>query len=131
MLKYGLHTLSISDTEREVKNASLHGSKIIRLPNNISDKASFVDGLKGSAPLDPPVTTPNWDALEDSLWEGLHSVTEESVVIVWPNADLMKATSPADFAIAIEIFESLTRTLNSDAITLNAPKRLCVFLTSR
>jgi hypothetical protein len=128
MLKEGLHRLTTVEAEQEIESAARQGARIIWLPSNISDKASFVEEIKTSAPLDPPVTTPNWDALEDSLWEGIHSVTEESIVIVWPNAELMNARDPAEFAVATSILESLTRTLSSSTVTLGTPKRLCVIL---
>lgn len=130
MLKQGLYTLSICDAEQEIISAARRGSKIIRLPSNISDKASFVEGIRAGVPLDPPVMAPNWDALEDSIWEGICSLSEPSVVIVWPNADVMERRSPAEFAVATELLDSITRTLASDKVTVGAPKRVCIILTN-
>jgi len=78
--------------------------------------------------MDPPNQTANWDGLSDSLWGGLDQHPALQLAIVWPGHAGMRAHSPDDHAIAMEILEELTRTLGDPELTCGRPKQVAVIL---
>ena len=93
---------------------------------------SFFDAVRAVLPLDPPVHGDrNWDALADSMWEGLFRLASDPVVIVWPDAEGYRHDDPAAFAIAEEILRDLTQSLTDPAITNGATKTVSVYLVGR
>lgn len=102
--------------------------RIFRLPAGMASSDDFFNAVRCLVPLDPKISRDgSWDALEDSLWEGLHSrVTETKIAILWPSASLMRESAPTDFMIASEILRELTVTLSDEQFTAGRPKQLLV-----
>jgi hypothetical protein len=77
----------------------------------ISDKGSFMGEVRNVMPLDPPLASDNWDALTDSLWNGLDGLDAKHIAIVWPFSEILKESSPQDYDVAlgtlVEIMDSL------------------------
>jgi hypothetical protein len=92
---------------------------------------AFFDAVRGSLPLDPPVVSSrSWDALSDSLWEGIYSLPENQVVILWEDGDQFKAAAPEDFEVASSILADLARQLADPAATVGKPKSLFIYVSS-
>jgi hypothetical protein len=101
--------------------------QIFRLPRGISSRGEFFGGARDALPLDPPVLSHNsWDALDDSLWGGLDAVANDRILILWPEADTMRRTSPADYAIASEILAGLPGSLCNSRLNDGTPTQLLV-----
>jgi len=65
-------------------------SKVFTLSEPESTSAeSFFDSVRNSLPLDPPSIGSSWDALADSLFEGLSELDDDELLIVWPNASAL------------------------------------------
>jgi hypothetical protein len=105
------------------------GTKVFALRRGIRDKKSLFAAVREGLPLDPPLTlgSEKWDALEDSLWSGLHAVEEPNVVVVWPEADEMLQASSNDFEIAVSILADIAQTLG-DAKVTNGPVKSVTFI---
>jgi hypothetical protein len=52
-----------------------------------------------------------WDALEDSLWQGLAELSDAHVAILWPDALTLADADPAAYEVALSIFSELTNSL--------------------
>lgn len=87
------------------------GYKIYELPKEMISKDDFFNGIRKILPLDPPLSSNrSWDALNDSLWSGLNSLSENKILIIWPSICGMKKNNN-NFAIISEIFEDLPKSL--------------------
>jgi hypothetical protein len=92
---------------------------------------AFFDAVRRSLPLDPPVmSSRSWDALSDSLWEGIYSLPEDKVMILWEDGNRFKATAPEDFEVALSILADLARQLADPTATVGKPKSLFVYVSS-
>ena len=58
-------------------------------------REAFFDAVRATLPLDPPLqSSRSWDALSDSLWEGLLQLDVNGIVIAWPDAAGFKGRQP-------------------------------------
>jgi hypothetical protein len=101
--------------------------RIFNLPQNIGGQQAFFQGVRQTLPLDPIVIGDgNWDALADSLWYGLHALSESSIVIVWPNFGRMREVEAANFEIATELLSDICVSLADENMVVGRPKHLMV-----
>jgi hypothetical protein len=130
MMQQGISRVSPEVAEKVAKDATSSGTHVFALPSGIRDKKSLFHAIRKALPLDPPLTgdRDNWDALEDSLWSGLYSVTEPSVLIIWTDASEMLRTSPKDFETASTILEEVARSLDDPKVTNGPVKKVAVVL---
>ncbi len=129
VLDAGLITVDMDAASNIVAERERQGWRIFRLPRFIASKRQFFEGVRETLPLDPPLHGNEvWDALDDSLWEGLCSLSEDKIVILWPNAAEMKAHAADDFAIARFILEDLPKSLGDPVVTAGTPKQVLVIL---
>lgn len=123
----GCFSVNASEAEKIVSERQREGWRIFRLPAHITSADEFFEGVRRTLPLDPPLhSNRSWDALEDSLWAGLHSLGESRIVMVWPDAFEMEVHSPKDFAIAENILSELPPSLADTKLTVGVPKQLLV-----
>lgn len=123
----GFFTVDALEAEQTIAKREQTGWRIFRLPTNISSKDEFFEGVRHTLPLDPALhSNRSWDALADSLWAGLDSLSEERIVVIWPDASRMEAQAPEDFAIATNIFTELPTSLADVEVTAGATKQLLV-----
>lgn len=93
---------------------------------------SFFNAVRASLPLDPPlVSARSWDALSDSLWEGVYSLESNRAVIVWPDAWLFKEVDPATYELTLAIFRDVIESLDDFRATNGRPKQLSVYVGER
>ncbi|WP_326952261.1 barstar family protein [Amycolatopsis sp. NBC_01286] len=77
-----------------------------------ADREAFFSAVQKTLPLDPPlVSSRSWEALSDSLWEGLVALAESKVVIAWPDAHRMMSVSPYDYEIAVSVMGDVISSL--------------------
>lgn len=105
------------------------GWRVFVLPRGILDQATFFAAVRETLPLDPPVRTDrSWDALADSLWEGLHRLDGNKIAIIWPDAARMASSDPGAFDTATAVLADTAHLLADDDATLGNPKRLAVLV---
>jgi hypothetical protein len=120
------------DEIREIcKEKTKLGWRVFDLPSRISNKLEFFDAVRAALPLDPPLhrDSENWDALNDSLWAGLHSLRTPGSIIVWSGFDLLKNNSNSDFEIALGVFGSIANTISDPKYGGGFSSHLIVFLS--
>ena len=79
--------------------------------------------------MNPPLqSTQSWDALSDSVWQGLLDLEAQRIMILWPSAHILAEHSPQDFRLALQIFEDIAETLSDDAATLTKKKELVLLI---
>src|ERR1700722_16146664 len=85
------------DVDALLDEAKREGIRAYVLPGTgVVGRASFFDAVRATLPLDPPLLgTRSWDALSDSLWEGLRTLDTDRVLIIWPNSTTMARAAPA------------------------------------
>jgi hypothetical protein len=127
----GLH--QILDAEAARREAEQAGYVTLVLPEaGIVDRESFFDAARATFPLDPEIqSSRSWDALSDSLWEGLHAHPAVKIAIVWPNACAMLAATPAEFEIALSVLGDVASSLADTVATAGHPKNVAVFVASK
>lgn len=92
-------------------------------------RKAFFDAVRSAVPLDPPVITErSWDALEDSLWEGLFQLPEDRIVIAWLDASRYEASFPEDHDVAISVLASVVDLLADEHATSGRPKDAEVYI---
>lgn len=125
----GLHRSPLSGLARVRRDLETNGWKVLVLPTTIRDTPSFFKGVRDTVDLDPPVLrNSNWDALDDSLWEGLHTIGAERIALIWPDATTMAERDPRGYEIAIQILTNLPRSLGDDELTVGEPKQLSIIV---
>jgi hypothetical protein len=126
----GLHRttpLEMVAARREMERA---GYTTFVLPaEGIIDRASFFDAVRATLPLDPPlVGSCSWDALSDSLWEGLHAHAARRIAIVWPGTRAMESSAPSELETALSVLADVASTLSDPRATLDRPKEVVVLV---
>ncbi|SRR6266496_3603997 len=130
MKAQGIFRVDRDTAENLARDAKSFGTRVFALPSGVHDKKSLFLAVRQALPLDPPLTgdRDNWDALEDSLWSGLHSVREPNILIVWLDASEMFRASPKDFETAAAILEDIAITLDDPKVTNGPVKKVAVVL---
>jgi hypothetical protein len=82
---------------------------------SIRDKSSFFEAVRQYLPLDPPlVSNRSWEALSDSLWEGISDLDSAKVALFFPGLQALALEHPKEFDLASQVLadvaESLSRT---------------------
>lgn len=78
-------------------------------------------------PLDPPLGPGRkWDALGDSLFEGLLDLGSDHVVIHWNDAAAMRSADPQTFELACAVLGDVADQLGDPALTVEKEIRLDV-----
>ena len=127
-IRAGLKRVGLFDLEEARDQAERTGYAVFVIPHVI-DRASFFDAVRAVFPLDPPLLgSHSWDALSDSLWEGLSTHAAQRVAILWPNTKSMAISSPADFDMALSVLTDLVNSLADPALTTGKPKEIAVLV---
>ncbi len=97
---------------------------------NIVDQCSFIDAMKATFPMDPPlVGNDHWDAFSDSLFGGLDELDAKQVVLVWMNSELMEQKANGDYQIALECLGDVCEILANPQRSNCAKTEFTVLLT--
>jgi hypothetical protein len=122
----GLARLASFDVKTTAVGLSASRYRVLTLPANIIDKATFFAAARATLPLVPALADDKWDALDDSLFEGLLELPEDRVAILWSGAKEMRAKEPDAFSAAIQVLENVARSLLDGNYTLGPPKSVLV-----
>lgn len=129
-IKPGLHRTGVLDVEATRRQAEEMGYATFVLPDTgIIDRASFFDAVRTTFRLDPPLLgSRSWDALSDSLWEGLYTHDARRVAILWPSTQAMTRSAPADFETALNVLADVASSLANPRATRDNPKEVAVLV---
>jgi len=129
-LKPGLQRTGVLDVETTRRQAEQVGFTTFVWPaTGIVDRASFFDAVRATFPLDPPlVGSRSWDALSDSLWEGLHTHSARRIAIIWPNTRAMACSASSDFETALYVLADVANLLADPRATRDDPKEIAVLV---
>lgn len=128
MSNLGLQIVPIQEVDEVVADARARGCRVFRIPAGARDAATFFAAVRDALPLNPPLGGVNWDALADSLCEGLRDLDEECIAIVWPDSALMRSSSRVAYDFACSVFEEIVSNLADESMSDNSPKQLLVLL---
>jgi Barstar (barnase inhibitor) len=127
----GIHELPNEDPQALAERLRREGWHVYVLSPDARDKASFFAAVINTLPLDPPWEEGNyhvWDALSDSLNEGLYESDHDRIAILWPESRRMAETAPDDFENARGVLAHVANGLSKPEATLGRPKTLMVAL---
>lgn len=93
-----------------------------------ADHTSFFDAVRATLPLDPLVGSRSWDALSDSLWEGLYLHAGLRCAILWPGADTLAARSVGTFETALAVLADVAKLLADPVATCDHPKEVVILV---
>src|SRR5579859_6913650 len=115
--------LDVDATQRESEQAGY--TVFVLRGGTIADSESFFDAVRATFPLDPPIaSSQSWDALSDSLWEGLYRHASQRIVILWPRAAFMAKSAPAEFEAALGVLTQVSNLLIDRQATCEKPKEI-------
>lgn len=129
-LRPGLIRTTSLDVEATRREANHAGYTTFVLPaEDIVDRVSFFNAVRATLPLDPPLMgTRSWDAMSDSLWEGLYGLPDQRIAILWPNARAMASAASPDFEMALNVLTDVATSLANPHATRGKPKELTVII---
>ena len=105
------------------------GWTVFRLDANIVDSVGFFASVRKTLPLNPPVVSDFcWDALSDSLWEGLLELTDKRIAIIWPTASALSSQDPESFGHVSSILASVSGSLAHGRDSLGIVKDVRILL---
>jgi hypothetical protein len=117
------------DVDKQKRELANQGWRVFILPTGIKDRKSFFNGVRTVLPLDPPIVSDrSWDALSDSLWEGLHNLDSDKIAIIWPGAEEMANAQKEDFEIAASVLSDVSELLVDVEATVGDPQKVLVLL---
>jgi RNAse (barnase) inhibitor barstar len=123
----GVCQLASHEADQMVSYYAEKNAAIFLLNASISTKRDFFRAISQKIQLDPPLGDGlRWDALSDSLWNGLDLLESSKVLIVWPNASLMKTDSPEEFSIATSVLSDVAASLGTKEDTCDEPKEVMI-----
>ena len=124
----GFHPVASGQVERVVESLKAEGWHLYVLPGETAvDRRSFLHAVSSSLPLDPPLVLHNsWDAMEDSLWQGLLDAAPEKIAILWKRSGELQRRSSRDFETAVSVFISVAESLGNESVTGGPTKRVIV-----
>lgn len=128
--KPGLQRTKALDLEATKRKAEQAGFTTFVLPARaVVDRASFFDAIRATFPLDPPLMGSSaWDALSDSLWEGLYTHPARRIAILWAGTHAMAVAAEADFEIALNILADVANLLADPRATRGNTKEVAVLV---
>jgi hypothetical protein len=92
-------------------------------------REAFFDAVRNALPMDPPlVSSRSWDALSDSLWEGIRSLGANRVAVLWPDAGFFSEETPHEFEIAASVLADVARSLADPKATRGKPVDLSIYI---
>jgi len=95
----------------------------------IVDRSSFFDAVRATFPLDPPlIGSHSWDALSDSLWEGLHTSAARRIAIMWQGTRTMATSASSDFETALDVLVDVASLLADPQATHGTTKELAILV---
>ena len=132
-MKRGLNYQPGADVEGLRRELEKERWLVFELPEGITDKRAFFQAVKDTLPLNPPLDSDHrWDALSDSLWEGLGESDHDRIAIIWPGSTTMAKGRwwwPGPREIARELLAAVADDLAGLEADVDEPKTLMVVLT--
>ncbi|WP_394830149.1 barstar family protein [Pendulispora rubella] len=118
----GVQRVAHLDVAATREAAAEQGVAVYELPSSgITDYVAFFDWIRAHVPLSPPIRRAgSWDALKDSLWQGLFDLKPSRIVFIWPNVDAMLPADDRDTALFI--LGDVAANLANAAFTQGHPK---------
>lgn len=90
-------------------------------------RTDFFESVAATLPLDPPAGPGMvWDAIRDSLLDGILSLKAEDVVVYWRNAHEFMTADRQSYEIALEVLADASEALASEEATVGQPMNLRV-----
>jgi RNAse (barnase) inhibitor barstar len=126
----GFHRIDDLDIKALLGEATQAGYvSYVLAGSSIRDRTSFFDEVRATLPLEPPLLrSQGWDALSDSLWEGLFEHTSKKILIVWPGASNMRNSAPSEFELAIGVLADVAKAISDPRFTCGQPKEVSVLV---
>lgn len=92
-------------------------------------REAFFDAVRSALPMDPPlVSSRSWDALSDSLWEGIRSLGANRVAVLWPDSSFFSEEAPREFEIATSVLADVAQSLADPKATRGRPVELSIYI---
>ncbi|MGW8973523.1 barstar family protein [Streptomyces platensis] len=132
-LEPGLTVIRPDDADSLIAAAAAEGCPLYQFStHDQSGSEALFAAVRSALPLDPPVVgSSSWDALSDSLWEGIHSKKHGRVAILWTDATTFAEESPEDYRIAIAILTDMAESLSDETATVGRPTDVCIYVGRR
>jgi len=129
-IRQGLLRTGCVDVETVRLAAEQAGFTTFVLPRTgVVDRNSFFDAVRATLPLDPSLkSSRSWDALSDSLFEGLHTSDARRIAIIWQGTRTMATSVGSDFETALGVLTDVANLLANAQATLDTTKELAILV---
>lgn len=93
------------------------------------DAAGLFDAIRAALPLDPPIERlVSWDALEDSIWEGLMEIPAKRIAVLWLDFNVFHRAAPTEAKLFSELLEGISASLANPQFAAGTPKQVAIVL---
>jgi hypothetical protein len=125
VLNSGINHVDPFDNAAMRQQLEHSGYTVFILPETCAEnRQTFFEAVRNSLPLNPPLRSDNWDALSDSLFQGLLDHPAEQIAILLSTA---RPTAP-DFTTALEVPSDVALGLLDPQTTGGKPKRVTLII---
>lgn len=130
-LERGVHVKTLGDLASVRSLARFQEVPIYELDTgDEGGREVFFDAVTSRVPMNPPLLgKTNLDAFSDSLWNGLHSLESEKLIIIWSNGTKFRGISPEEFDIAFDTLLDVSNSLSDPVLTIGFRKDVCVYIS--
>ena len=105
-----LNAVATDDLEELLRALSADDITPIRFDGSgVTDKDSFLARADTDLPRPEDLHPHNWDALADTLWNGLATAEGTMLAIVWTDAHEMAHGDLQDFLVAVDVLITAAR----------------------
>ncbi|MGC5033948.1 barstar family protein [Micromonospora sp. DT229] len=123
-------SVAVGDIIETARGADL--AVFVILTGGREGREAFFDTVRATLPLDPPLqSSRSWDALSDSLWEGLIQLDSDGIVIAWSDAADFKDVSPTEYETALAVLGDVVESIGDSVGTCGRPKMVSVYVGGR
>lgn len=126
-LKLGINFIKENEIAIVRQNAEQKKYKVYDI--NASCKHTIFENIKSKLPLDPPLVSNHvWDALLDSLFEGLSLEKSDEFLLICHETHEYKINHPSDYVIFLDVLKSVSDGLFDSENTAGNPKNLYIIM---
>jgi hypothetical protein len=130
MLLAGLNFIDSSGVSGIEADAAADGARRFVISTaGANGRSAFFDAVRRELPLNPPIKgSSSWDALLDSLREGIYELSEDLVVLLWTGAPDLAAADPKGYQNALSVLTAVSEDLADPEYAEERPTKLCCYI---
>jgi hypothetical protein len=130
MMRPGLNFIESSAGSAVEADAVEAGARYFMISTaGAQHQVAFFDAVRRALPLNPPIHgNGSWDALLDSLREGIYELNEPLVLLLWTGAADLASADPKGYQNALSVLTAVSEDLADPEYAEERLTRLCCYI---